>query len=221
MSTYRKIWTDAYGPIPKDDAGRSYEIHHLDKNHSNNELANLKLVSIQEHYAIHFSQGDWGACQRIAQRMDISSEVKGNLAANLQNERVRNGTHPWLGGEMQRAVCRRQVENGTHAWQRSKHQKDLAISRRNEGTLPGQIASKNGTHNFIGGEVQRQSNQRRISNGTHHLLGASQNLARIAAGTHPSQIKKQCPHCGLVCAVGNYTKYHGNKCRRRGDLIVD
>ena len=213
MTTYRKIWTDAHGPIPTDDSGRSYEIHHLDKNHSNDALENLQLVTIQEHYDIHFSQGDWGACQRIAQRMDTSPEVKSKLASNLQNERVRNGTHQWLGGEMQREVCRRQVENGTHAWQRSKHQKDLALARREEGTLPGQIASRNGTHNFIGGEVQRQSNQRRIANGTHHLLGASHNLSRIAAGTHPSQTKLQCPHCNLECAVNNYSKYHGEKCK--------
>ena len=43
---YRKIYENHYGTIPKDENGRSYEIHHIDVNHSNNDLHNLKLVSI-------------------------------------------------------------------------------------------------------------------------------------------------------------------------------
>lgn len=55
---YRKIWEDAYGPIPKDDQGRSYEIHHIDGNRNNNELSNLMCVSIEDHIKIHTNQGD-------------------------------------------------------------------------------------------------------------------------------------------------------------------
>jgi hypothetical protein len=29
---YRKVWEKINGPIPKDDLGRSYEIHHIDGN---------------------------------------------------------------------------------------------------------------------------------------------------------------------------------------------
>ena len=31
--------------------------------------------------------------------------------------------------------------------------------------------------------------------GTHNWLGPEYNLKRLANGTHPSQIKKTCPHC--------------------------
>ena len=55
---YRKIYESHNGPIPKEDNGRSYEIHHIDGNHFNNDPSNLKAVSIQEHYDIHYSQGD-------------------------------------------------------------------------------------------------------------------------------------------------------------------
>jgi|SaaInl0LU_22_DNA_1037365.scaffolds.fasta_scaffold07450_4 hypothetical protein len=53
---YRKLWESTYGDIPKDDKGRSYEIHHKDGNRKNNELSNLMCVSLDEHYEIHSKQ---------------------------------------------------------------------------------------------------------------------------------------------------------------------
>ena len=44
MNKYRKIWESYYGPIPKDENGISYEIHHIDGNRDNNDINNLKLV---------------------------------------------------------------------------------------------------------------------------------------------------------------------------------
>lgn len=76
MTTYRKIWEQHYGPIPKDEDGRTYEIHHIDGNSSNNHIDNLKCVSIQEHYEIHKKQEDWAACKIISTRMKISVEEK-------------------------------------------------------------------------------------------------------------------------------------------------
>jgi hypothetical protein len=73
MKLHRKVWTDAFGPIPIDAMGRTYEIHHIDGNNKNNDISNLKCVSIKEHYEIHMSQGDYEACFRIANRMNLSS----------------------------------------------------------------------------------------------------------------------------------------------------
>jgi hypothetical protein len=66
---YRRVWIDANGPIPKDEFGRSYEIHHIDGNRKNNELSNLQCLTIVEHYDVHFKQHDYGACHHIAFRM--------------------------------------------------------------------------------------------------------------------------------------------------------
>ena len=66
---YRKIWEKTYGKIPVDSEGRSYEIHHVDGDRSNNVLNNLKCISIQEHYEIHKKQGDESACHAIKIRM--------------------------------------------------------------------------------------------------------------------------------------------------------
>jgi hypothetical protein len=57
------------GEVPKDEFGRSFDIHHIDGNNKNNDINNLKCVSIQEHYNIHFEQGDQGACHAIRIRM--------------------------------------------------------------------------------------------------------------------------------------------------------
>ena len=47
MPNYRKLYESVHGKIPKDDLGRSYEIHHIDGDHSNNLIENLLCVSIE------------------------------------------------------------------------------------------------------------------------------------------------------------------------------
>lgn len=71
---YRKIWRDAFGPIPKDEDGRSYDIHHIDGNKNNNDLSNLMCVSIKEHYEIHYKQKDWMSAHAVSLRMKLSNE---------------------------------------------------------------------------------------------------------------------------------------------------
>jgi hypothetical protein len=74
---YRRIYEDYYNiRLPKD-----IEIHHIDGNHSNNEINNLKPVTIQEHFDIHYKQGDYAAAFRISQRMKVSDKLKSKLAS--------------------------------------------------------------------------------------------------------------------------------------------
>lgn len=85
---YRKIWESVNGKIPKDDLGRSYEIHHIDGNHSNNDIINLKLVTIEEHYNIHFNQCDYAACHMIANRMAKSPTDLSEMISSLNKLRT-------------------------------------------------------------------------------------------------------------------------------------
>jgi hypothetical protein len=132
MAIYRKIYENHHGKIPKDINGRSYEIHHIDGNHSNNNIENLKLVTIQEHYDIHYNQGDWGACFKLASRMKLSPIILSELASLNNKKRVKNGTNPFVGPD----VNRKRIENGTHH----------LLGKNN----PVHKKIKNGSHNFIG-----------------------------------------------------------------------
>jgi len=96
VKNYRKVWEKLNGPIPVDDNGRKFEIHHIDGDNKNNEPSNLQCVSIEEHYHIHLRQGDWAAAFRIAQRMGIDPQIKSELMSKSNKKRLKNGNHPFL-----------------------------------------------------------------------------------------------------------------------------
>lgn len=152
---HRKIYENHIGPIPKDSFGRTFDIHHLDGNHANNDPENLKAVSIQEHYDIHYMQKDYGACIALAKRMKISPADRAELARNQQLKRAAEGTHHFLGGELQRINSIKQIEEGTHNFTSELQHRRVA----------------EGTHPFSGGELQRRTQQRMLSEGTHPLKG--------------------------------------------------
>jgi hypothetical protein len=136
---YRNIYEHHYGPIPKEESGRSYEIHHIDGNHSNNNPANLKCVSIQEHYNIHYSQGDWAACVKMSSRINLPPDELVALATKNANKLVKTGKHPWVGPNKHQAQLNRdRILNGTHNWLDRE-----AASKRQLNRLAA------GTHHFV------------------------------------------------------------------------
>lgn len=117
---YRKKWEKAYGPIPKDEKGRSYEIHHIDGNRKNNVLSNLQCLSLQEHYELHLSQGDYAAAFRIAQRMTISVEEKAKLMSLSNKQRIATGNHPFVNEEVRKKrynSIKERINKGIHGTQ--------------------------------------------------------------------------------------------------------
>ena len=76
---YRRIWKKHYGDIPKDKNGWTYEIHHIDGNHKNNSIENLKCLTIKEHYDEHYKNGDYGACVMIAKRIGLPHDYISNI----------------------------------------------------------------------------------------------------------------------------------------------
>jgi len=79
---YRKIWEKENGPIPKDENGRSYDIHHIDGNRKNNSIENLMCVSIQDHYEIHLNNFKKTGCHKEA----ASAKLLGNRIKKNLNE---------------------------------------------------------------------------------------------------------------------------------------
>ena len=97
-TSYRKIWEKTYGSIPKDIDGRPYEIHHIDGNHKNNSIENLKCLTIKEHYDEHYKNGDYGACVMIAKRMGLPHDYISNIQRGVKRPGiggVKKGTIPW------------------------------------------------------------------------------------------------------------------------------
>lgn len=98
---YRKIWIQENGQIPKDDSERTFEIHHIDGNRNNNDISNLQCLSIQDHYDIHYKNGDYGACVMIAKRMNLPPDHISKIQTGVKRPGiggVKKGTIPWNKG---------------------------------------------------------------------------------------------------------------------------
>jgi hypothetical protein len=209
-SIYRKIYEKHYGFIPKDEEGRTYEIHHIDGNRKNNNIENLIAVSIREHYQIHLDQGDYSSCIKIASRMKMSPENISDLAKKSNKKRIEEKTHNWLGENGSQASKERQIKkviDGTHQW----------LGKNN----PVYALLENGTHPFMGkhgSERAKKIQRKRVNNGTHHLLGGEiQKISarkRIEENTHHILQKHICPHCGKEGKSPVMFRYHFNRCKK-------
>lgn len=202
-SHYRKIYSDCYGPIPKDENGRTYEIHHIDGNRKNNDPTNLIAVSIQEHYDIHYAQKDWGACHNILIRMKKSSEEISKLSRMAANKRLEEGTHLFQNPEFIERIRQRNLAQsaaGIHPFQ------DPEFVKRNSERVKIQNndLAKNGQHPWQTEEYRenrRQYQKRLLEEGKHISQDPvkrqetsnrtkERNLKQAAEGTHPFQNTK-------------------------------
>jgi hypothetical protein len=116
-SIYRKIYETHYGPIPKDEDGRSYEIHHIDGDDSNNDPSNLVALSLQAHYDLHFSQGDFGACRlMIKQRLNRTPEEISEVSRLAMYDRINKSDYinPWATRSDGTSVSMDRVVVGSH-----------------------------------------------------------------------------------------------------------
>lgn len=190
-TNYRKIYEQYYGPIPKDDNGRSYEIHHIDGNHDNCDITNLKLVTIEEHYDIHYAQGDWNACLRMTERMQISPEEKSRLGTLQNKKRIAEGRHHFTSSEWQRENQLKRVANGNHPF----------VGKN----APVHKLVAEGKHNLQGGKIQSAywKGERAVA----------RTAKMLAEGKHPSQMKEVCPHCKRTFSITMLNRWHGDKCK--------
>lgn len=168
---YKKTWISHNGKIPKDENGISYEIHHINNDKNDNRIENLTCVSIKEHFEIHYKQKNYKACQLIASRMNnpllgkkMSDEFK-KMQSEIQKEKVRNGTHHLLSGEIQRISNLDRSVKGIHNFQ-SKESIE-SVKKRNFENI------NNGTHSLLmrsdGSSVGGDTTNKRITDGTHHF----------------------------------------------------
>ena len=210
---YRKLWEQAYGPIPKDDEGRSYEIHHIDGNRNNNSLENLMCVSIEEHYLIHYEQGDWAACQGIIKRMNLAPDVMSERCSFFSRKRVEDGTHNFLDGSIQRETNKKRIENRTHNFlKENKSEKIKANDWTSE--FMSELQRKrveDGTHNFTS-DYAVERNKKLVEEERHVFQTNNPTHKRMKNGTHnflknhPSRQKWKCLETGEVANKASFTK---------------
>ena len=174
---YIKIYKQHYGEIPKDSQGRSYDIHHIDGDYTNNDLSNLVALSIEEHYNLHKAQGDWGAVFALAKRLNVSQEEKSEVARNSNLARAKagthwsqiaskNGTHHFNNSEWQRKMMDKQLSNGTHSAHQNwtcekcgKTGKHMVNYRRYHGDNCGAVSESKGRIWMNNGLVSKMINK--------------------------------------------------------------
>lgn len=149
---YRKIYENHYGPIPKDELNRSYEIHHIDGNHSNNDPSNLRAVSLQEHYDVHYAQGDYWASWKIAAKMKMTGEQISALAKQAAAKQLKEGKHPFQNSEMARTVTNNRIARGEHPFL--------------DPNLNGNRI-KAGTFHLLSGKIQSKAKRKEVDEGEH------------------------------------------------------
>ena len=89
MANYRKIWEEYNNrKIPK-----GYHIHHIDGDRYNNDPSNLLCCSPEEHWQIHYEQGDIVAingkfvqCANLAGRLG-GAKGKGKIISEEQRNK--------------------------------------------------------------------------------------------------------------------------------------
>jgi hypothetical protein len=164
-------------------------------------------------FALSFSEK-----QNIVESKDWANQIYENGTDGFDNGNTNpshiasiNGTHHFYGGEISAIVSRRRVKNGTHNWQgedaaikSSKRQLDLVKKGIHnwQGKEHNANMVENGTHPFLGGEIQRKYNKLHVENGTHPFL--KENLILL-----------KCPYCGKEGFGGGMKTWHFENCRKK------
>jgi hypothetical protein len=175
------------------------------------ELYDLEEYHISLHYGkpecMNMKRGSDGNtsedAKEFAKRM-IENGTHNFLGGDLQRRRIADGTHNFLDGEIASKSNAKRIAEGTHNLQGSNNPTHRRIQ---DGTYhmfgennPAVQRVKQGIHNFLGPET----NQRRIDNGSHNFLGPNA----------PSQFVWHCDACGKTGkGKGVFTRFHGVNCR--------
>jgi hypothetical protein len=202
---YRKIWEDVNGLIPKDEEGRSYEIHHIDGDRRNNSIDNLICVSIEDHYKLHLTMNDLSSANMIAKRFN-RTYTKGYKRPAEVVEKIRNklkGKPNFKNSEILKNLPKVSCQFC------GEERKINAINRHEKSCKnnPNRIF----TPNLKASLTRRGKPQPNISKAKK-----GKPLPKSEDTKKKMRVPKkrlQCPHCNLIGGGGAMRQWHFNNCK--------
>jgi len=213
MENYRRKWIKHFGPIPVDEKGRTYDIHHIDGNRNNNDISNLIAVSLEEHRKIHFDKGDWFAVLLIDVRLNrsIDESLRQKISENLNivvKHLNSNIFYSWkIAIDKIQDICQKHKieQNPKNITIKLEKLGIILIENKNDGKR--RVGSKNPMYrkNDLMKEIQsRPEVKKKISE-----------KLRVPKGPQKIII---CPHCLKSGGISNMTRYHLNNCKSKTNL---
>jgi len=192
LMTYRRIWEEAYGKIPVDEKGRSYEIHHIDGNRDNNELSNLQCLSIEEHYKLHLEKKEYAAANLIAKR--LNQQIVKGFTGNRKGAKLTE--------EHKKALINSRI--GHKATEETKKK----ISNSLKGRKSLEPGKKRKPHTE---ETKRKISEKHKGKKLTEELKAK--LSELKKGKVYS--KQTCPYCGKTGGGGRMKGSHFVNCKNK------
>lgn len=206
------MWEKTIGPIPKDEHGRTYDIHHIDGNRNNDDISNLRVVSIQEHYDIHYKQKDYGCCWAISLRMGQHPSEREFLKPFINRKGIKR---PDMIGDlnpMRRPEVAKKIGDC--------HKNKIVSDEQKQKQSIAMKAKENISCPHCGKEVSGQANYNRWHGDLCLLNPNRPDIKRTATFSNnpPGLIVKECEHCKKMISMPNYYRWHGNKCKQKDTL---
>jgi hypothetical protein len=159
---------------------------------------------------------------------ECSDETKQKISEKAREDslrRVKNGTHNFLGGKIQRESNLQRVKDDTHNFLDGKIQRETQHQRVKNGmhnfvgeSNPNHKRLEDGMHNFVG---ESNPNHKRLEDGTHHLLGERNPIKRLAKeGRHPRTLKRlKGEWCYIIALSRFYYEIHDYTLKRRAEFL--
>ena len=186
MSLHRQIWEKEIGEIPVDEYGVTYEIHHIDGNNKNNDISNLKCVSLQEHFDIHYSQGDWFACKLIMLKLSIPDNLRSEILKKAGQKTAKK-----LKGRKHSKETKTKISNSLRI---------VKLGHVVSNETRKKISKANSKPNPKVGDALRGKKKSNESIEKRKRTLANQPL-------------RTCPHCRITGKGSNMTRYHFDNCK--------
>ena len=182
---HRKVWHDHYGDIPLDENGVTFEIHHINSDHNDNRIDNLLCLSIEDHYQLHYEQGDYYACasllKRIKHNVDVFEGKQSDLIYAKEN-------HPMYGKNHSEEA-------------RSKISKNHSNVKGDNNPMFGRSHSE---------ESIRKMKEGKKGQGLGIPKSEETKLRMSQAVKH-----KTCPHCGKTAKGNSMFRWHFDNCKQK------